>query len=212
MADTQAKRDIRRQRIAEAQRTAAKGETIGLAELAKVWGVGKPAFVNTRDLIPSFPPATINGKEYLYPRIEALAALDAWERRADAANAQRADRIAALIGFKPDDDNLSISDLQKAYNLGVELEQRMIAQGQLVPRSEVNATAGKVFQLLSRFLSDLGTTVDPNGQFPPAVREAADKGGQDLLLRIHAEMRDMLTPHAQRTAPPSPNGKRARRS
>jgi hypothetical protein len=103
VADTQAKRQLRRNRIAEALASAVDGETIMLLELAKIWGVGKPAFVNERDRIPDFPPALIDGKTYLYPRIRALEVLDAWERRADAANAKRTDRLAALVGMELED-------------------------------------------------------------------------------------------------------------
>jgi hypothetical protein len=192
VADTQAKRTLRRNRIAEALDSAVEGETIMLLELAKIWGVGKPAFVNERDRIPDFPPAVVDGKTYLYPRIPALERLDQWERRADAANAKRHDRLAALVGMELDESAFSITDLQKANQLRLDIEERMKAQGLLVSKAEMQKTAGKIAEILQRNLSALGTAVDPNGQFPPEVAKAADEAGERILLLIHAQMKDML--------------------
>jgi hypothetical protein len=192
VADTQAKRQLRRNRIAEALASAVDGETIMLLELAKIWGVGKPAFVNERDRIPDFPPALIDGKTYLYPRVRALEVLDAWERRADAANAKRTDRLAALVGMELEDTAFSISDLQKANQLRLDIEERLIAQGLLVAKTDMQRVAGKIAEILQRNLSALGTAVDPNGQYPPEVAKAADEAGERILLLIHSQMKDML--------------------
>lgn len=196
MADTQAKRVLRRNRIDEALETAVEGETIMLLELAKIWGVGKPAFVNERDRIPNFPAAIVDGKTYLYPRVKALEVLNAWERRADEANAKKTDRLAALVGFELDGSGISISDLQKSNQLRLDIEERLKAQKLLVAKPDMQQLAGKVFEILSRGLSALGTAVDPNGQFPPEVAKAADAAGEELLLRIHALMKDMLVSDA----------------
>lgn len=210
MADLHAKDMARRARIETALAEAKTGQTIELLELAKIWGVGKPAFVNIRDKIdPPFPAPTVDGKLYRYPRKKALQALDRWERRGDSAAAEKADRLARLVGADPETATsaFSISDLQKAHNLRIEMEARMREQGLLLARAEVQATAGKVFEILSRALSSLGTLVDPNGQWAPEDRAAADKAGEDLLLRIHAEMRHLLTPDATVSAPrPDRNG------
>lgn len=197
MADNQAKREIRRRRIAEALRTAVDGEPIQLDELAKVWGVGKPAFVNIRDNIPGFPAAVIDGKKYLYPRVVALKVLEAWERRGDAANAAKSSRIAALIGMDhPPDSPLTISELQKANSLRIDLEDRLRQQRALVSMTEFSQLTGKMMEIISRGLANLGTAVDPNGQYPAEVAAAADTAGQEILLRLHALMKDTLTQDA----------------
>lgn len=207
MADTQAKRDIRRERLRIALDTAVEGETIKLDELAKVWGVGKPAFVNVRDRIDHFPAATIDGKTHFYPRLKALQSLDRWERREDANNADKNNRIAQLIGVESAGAaTMSLSDLTKASALRAEMEERMRAQGQLVAFAKLQTTAGKVFELLSRGLSNMGTVMDPNGAWSSDDRERADKHGRALLLRLHGEMKDMLGPDADRTTRPDGDG------
>jgi hypothetical protein len=196
VADTQAKRDLRRRRLAEAMSTAVEGEHIMLAELAKIWGVGKPAFVNIRDTIPDFPGALVDGKTYFYPRVKTLGVLDAWERRGDVENAKKNDRFSALIGMELTDSTFSITDLQKANQLRLDIEERMKAQGLLVSKTEMQRTAGKIAEILQRNLSALGTAVDPNGQYPPEVAKAADEAGERILLLIHAQMKDMLVKDA----------------
>lgn len=207
MADNEDTRRLRRDRIAEALRTAKKGESIGLTELAKVWGVGKPAFVNVRDRIADFPAATQNGNVYVYPRLKALQALDRYERRADDATAAKQARLAKLVGVPMEDSRLSLSDLIKANQLQADIDNRIAAQKLIVPKAAVQSTAAKVFERLSRTLSDLGTVVDPNGQFTTEVRAAADKAGKELLLRIHADLKDMLSEDAR--TPGSPRDRSA---
>jgi hypothetical protein len=205
VADDNDTREIRRGRIATAlDGTRNTKEQIGLSELAKIWGVGKPAFVNVRDRISDFPDATMNGNTYLYPRKKALQALDRYERRNDARNDARGKRLAALVGGGIEESSLSIGELMKANQLRADLQEDRERQKLLVPKSQVQSTAAQVFTILQRGLNDLGTLVDPNGQFPPEIREAADKAGQDLLLRIHAKMRDMLAEDADRYNRPPP--------
>lgn len=203
---------LRRNRLAEALSTAVEGEHIMLLELAKIWGVGKPAFVNERDRIPDFPAALVDGKTYFYPRLKALKVLDAWERRADAANAKKQDRLAALVGMDLDDSAFSITDLQKANQLQLDLEERKKAQQLLVSKPDMQRVAGKVAEILQRNLSALGTAVDPNGQFPPEVAKAADEAGERILLLIHAQMKQMLVSDAalSQTQPDRDGGGAAR--
>ena len=181
-------------------------EKITLEELAAIWGVGKPAFVNIRKTILDFPKPIVDGKTYHYPRRRAIEALERHEKRNDEKNDARGKRLAALVGIGDDLAHLSITDLMKANQLRADLQAERERQGMLVPRPKVQSTAAKVFTILQRALNDLGTLVDPNGQHAPEIREAADKAGQDLLLRIHAEMKDMLTSDDDRTTRPAPTG------
>lgn len=198
MADLHAKDMARRARLQTALDSAKANQTIELLELAKIWGVGKPAFVNVRNRIADFPTADVDGKTYRYPRKKALQALDRYERRHDAAAEDKAERLARLVGADPaaGATAFSVSDLQKTSQLRVEMEQRMREQGMLIARADVQQTAGAVFEILSRALSALGTLIDPNGQKTPEERAALDKAGDDVLLRIHAQMRHLLAPDA----------------
>jgi hypothetical protein len=210
MADAPEVTTARRERI-KAALAVTKGpkEKILLEELAAIWGVGKPAFVNLRKTILDFPKHDLDGKTFLYPRRRAIEALDRHERRDDEKNDAKGRRLAALVGVEDAAVHFSITDLMKANSLRADLQAEREKQGLLVPRPKVQSTASKVFTILQRALNDLGTLVDPNGQHSPEIREAADKAGQDLLLRIHAEMKDMLTSDDDRTPGPAPTGSRS---
>ncbi len=193
----------RRARIKEALRTTTKGETITLDELTAVYGLtSKGAFVNIRNVITDFPDPQVSGKRHFYDRHLALQALDRFERRGDAVAAAKSDRIKALLGIETGGEALlNISDLQKASALRAEMEQRMKEQGLLIPVSEVQASYSRIFEILSRPLGNLGTVLDPNGLWPMEQRDAADKAGHEILLQLHAEVKDKLAPHAVITRP-----------
>jgi hypothetical protein len=135
----------------------------------------------------------ISGNEQLYPRRESLDAMWQWEVRNDQIAADKQARIARLLGVENQDTTMpSITDMAKASQVRGEIEQRMVFQRQLLATNEVTRVASKIFELLSSRLGNLGTVLDPNGALAASQRDAVDKLGSDLLLRMHAELRDML--------------------
>jgi hypothetical protein len=186
----------RRARLAAALDSSVDGEFVTLDDMMAVWGVSKGTMVNTIKMIPFFPPQDHVGERnrVYYKRREALAALQKWEHRGDHVNADRQRRLNKIMGITDEEEAgaLPIGDMMKASALRAEMEQRMVAQRALVAKADVANTGARVFEIISRLLSNLGTVVDPNGIYPAAVREAADAAGHQRLLRIHAEMKDML--------------------
>jgi hypothetical protein len=192
----------RRQRMEEARRTAVDGETITNNEMMNIWGVTKGRWTDIRNRIPDFPVPVTNGNVQFYPRVAALDRMWAHETRGDQVAATKAKRVAALLGVEqPDGAMPSLSDMQRASALRAEIETRMIAQGELVPRAQVRRLSSQIGEFLSRRLSSLGSVLDPNGKWSPEMREAADKAGQDWLLRMYADLRHMLEPDADAQPP-----------
>ncbi len=183
----------RRKALAEALESTVKGETITLDEMMILWGVSKGTFVNTRNLIPYFPEAAFVGARNVinWPRKEALEALIKWEMRGDGeakAKTQRLNRMMGLENGEDDEAIISISEMSKASGLRADIEERMIRQGELVPISENRRVAGRVFEIISRNLSRLGSVIDPNGREKPELRARLDQNGSNLLLAIHREL------------------------
>lgn len=183
----------RRKALAEALKSTAKGETITLDEMMILWGVSKGTFVNTRNLIPYFPEAAFVGAKNVinWPRKEALEALTKWEMRGDGeakAKTQRLNKMMGLDSEEGEDSIISISEMSKASGLRADVEERMIRQGELVPISDNRRVAGRVFEIISRNLSRLGSVIDPNGREKPELRARLDQNGSNLLLAIHREL------------------------
>lgn len=212
----------RRRRLEEARRTAAAGETITNTEMMNIWGVSKGRWTDIRNNIPDFPTPIVTGNKQLYPRLASLDLMWAWETRGDQVAEVKKKRMAALLGVDEVDGSMpNLSDMAKASALRAEIETRMIAQGDLVPRAQVRRLSSQIGEFLSRRLSSLGSVLDPNGKWTPEARDAADKAGQEWLLRIYDEMKDMLAAdaHAQpqgsradRARPGQPGAPRARRN
>ena len=187
----------RRSALAAALASTADGETITIDEMMLLWGVSKGTFVNTRNLIPFFPEASFVGDRGVinYPRRESLEALIKWETRGDEGEKTKSARLRKMMGHSDDDDAesiISMSDMAKASQLRAQIEERMVVQRELVSRADEQKTAARVFEILSRNLSRLGSVIDPNGREKPEVRARLDQNGSNLLLALHREMATAL--------------------
>lgn len=225
--------NLNRRRDFEAalKRTKPKDE-ITLEGLATLSGVSKQRFVNNlRDVEKLFdmPPYRVGPRGiHIFPARKAIQTLLAYEKRNDAAEARVQERTARILGRgarkrkRADADELliGISDLATLSRVMAETEQRERDQGLFIPVADVAAMAGRVFSILSGFLSDLDTNVDPNGLLPDPVRALIREGGRNASLAIHAEMKDMLSGDAipkstgsrrSRGKDGQPRGARARR-
>lgn len=193
-----------------------RGETISLIDLSAFWGVTKARFCNYRDeasRVVNWPAGKTVNQQLVYPRLQVLKAMQAYLTRNDAVQAERQAKFSRLMGQTSEGgapssggDMLPPSELLKIDQLASNLEARKVRNGELIRREDVTAAAGKVFSLLSRRLANLGTQADPNGKLPGDVRDKIEKTGHALLLRIHAEMKDMLAadvePEPDRTPAP----------
>jgi hypothetical protein len=192
---------------------------LSLDELAVLYGLTKPAFVNLRKTIDGFPdPAKREGNAYFYPAYKAASALHEYVMRNEQQALDRGRRFEALV--RPPASNghdhagltMSAQEQLRAYELRERLQKEALAQGQLHRSADCAATTERVFSHISRTFGKPTTSMDPTGQWPADVREAVDKAGQALVLRCYAELRDMLGGHAhqQPSGSPDTGARRAR--
>lgn len=193
------------QDLQRAMKRARPDDVLSLAELALIWGIGKGAFVNIRNRMGGFPDAAPGPQNsLLYPALKALKVMLEHETRADAAEQERASRAAAILGMdgrkggrrKADEVVLPPSELLKLSRLRAEIEERERTQGEYVKLADVRAQGARVYSVMSETLGQLSMKADPNGLWPPEVREAVDKAGRQQLLVVHRELSDMLGPDA----------------
>lgn len=190
-----------------------KGQTISLADCAGLWGVTRPRFVQKRAEMAGFPDMVERqGNAHLYPARDAIEAMIAHIDRHQRANKSKASRLGALIGSDQMAEHIaggfSIAELARANQLSAELEQRQRDQGLFVPVVDVQRTIGMVFSEISEFMSNLSNLIDPHGnRFTPALRAAVDAASHEQLLRVHGQLKGMLSPDVE----PSPTRKPARK-
>jgi hypothetical protein len=200
----------RRRDLEAALKRAKPKDEISLSGLADLYGSSKQNFVNVlRNIEKRFdmPPwrEEEGTRQHLYPARAAIDVLLKWEKRNDAAHAERAKKTAAILGKaagnRPkksdssagEDALLPIGDMISLNRAMMLTEERERDQGLYCPLSDQAATAGRVFSLVSSFLSNLSANVDPNGLLPAEVRAVIDEGGHRTALKMHAEMKDMLS-------------------
>lgn len=194
-------------------------DLILLQDLAKIYGTSKTNFVNVlREIEKLYDvPVPVPGPHgaHLYPARKTLLLILRFEKRHDDLHASLQARTAAIMGKgikgkveNPEDVMLPIGEIATLSRVMAETEERERDQGLYVPIADVAATAGRVFSMLSGYLSTLEAHVDPNGLLSPQIRGAINMGGKDLSLQIHAEMKDMLSGHAS----PKPRQSKTNRS
>lgn len=174
-------------------------DEVTLVDLTALWGGTKANFSNVRAQITTMFgwPAPREGDRgtLFWPAKESYEQVLRYLSRNDEAAAQRAAKINALLGRDQDSDAsvLPVSELAQLSRVRAEIEERERQQGAYAPLADIAATAARVFGLMSSTLGTLEMQADPNGKWPTDVRKAVHKAGTDLLLRIHAEMKDMLS-------------------
>lgn len=210
MAD---KNDTQRLTDLKAALKAAKPkDLIKLEELASLWGTSKQRFVTKRREFIGFPePTEREGNAFLYPLKPALQALIANIERHRQASTSRAKRMGQLVGIDHMAEHLhggfSVAELAKMNQLAAELEQRQRDQGLYLPLIDVQRVLGLVFSEMSELLSNLSNLVDPHGRLPPEARALIDKHGHEQLLRMHGNLKGMLSANALDGSTGSPAGK-----
>lgn len=194
----------RRADLKSALRRAKPADNLTLEALAIIWGTTKSRFVSVRNTMPDFPqPMAGQGNGYIYPAAKALKAMLAHETRHDDAAKARAARTNAILGRsgrKGDAADVGAhtpSELATLSRMAAEAEQRERDQGMYVPVAEQAAIAGDVFSEISEFMRGLSNKLDPHGLLPPETRTLVDTLGDELLLRIHRKMKDVLSPDAK---------------
>lgn len=187
----------RRKGLARTLKRVKDGEEISLEQLALLWRVTKPRFVNVKAQIPDFPnPSSKDGTTGAlnYPARKALETLIAWEHRDDRVEAEKVSRHRRLLGASEDEEPpedeviLPPSELLKYDQLSTSLQRREIEQGNLVRTADVSARAAEAFSILSGVCGSLANAADPNGLWDAEVRASVDLAGRDVLFRVHEQM------------------------
>jgi hypothetical protein len=183
-----------------------KGETITLDDIARLWGVTKPRFLNIRNDIADFPePIGKQANALLYDAKPTLECLLNHETRNDQAVAKRSSKVARILGASKADEEepLPPTEMLALARAGAERDKRLREQGMLVKFTDVQQVASEVFGEMSSTLSKLSDLVDPNGKLPAHVRDLVDGGGKDVLLRLYNRFNDMLGGNADLNAHPA---------
>lgn len=182
---------------------------LSLDDLAILYGLTKPAFVNLRKTMEGFPdPAERRGNAFFYPAFAAVSAMHAYVKRHEQQHLDRGRRFSDLVQTGNGEDHhgltLSAQEQLRAYELRDKLTKEALAQGLMHLASDCAETAEKVLSMISRTFGSPCESMDPNGKWPAEVRAAVDDAGRALVLRCYDEMRDMLIPHVdQPTSRPS---------
>jgi hypothetical protein len=213
----------RRKSLERAIAKAKPDDELELATLANIWGTSKQTFVNTLRVIEAEfdPPEYRTGDRgtHIYPAKTMLEAMLRYERRNDQVALDRQQRAARILGQHRVDQaemlSLPINELATLQRIAIETEARERDQRLYIPAAEVTQVTGDVFSILSNYLSQLEAHIDPNGVLAKEARATLREGGTRLALRIHGEIKDMLSPDAEQPAKRKtsrkPNG-RARRA
>jgi hypothetical protein len=205
----------RRADLEAALERAGPKDVLRLEDFAKIWGTSKQNFVNTlREIeklvdVPDYQPGPRG--THLYPARKMLQAMIRYEKRNDEVHANLAARARAIMGGPkrgkaPAEALLPISEMAQLSRVMAETEAREREQGLYIPVAEVQEVAGRVFGVMSAYLSELDAQVDPNGILSTDVRTLIRDGGRGVALNIHAEMKHMLNGDA---SPKSRNSPRA---
>ncbi|MET0373962.1 MAG: hypothetical protein ABW128_06855 [Rhizorhabdus sp.] len=179
-----------------ALKTAKPKDTYSLQEVAALWGVSKPRFVNKRAEFAVFPEPIVNGNTHLYPAREAIKAMIAHLERHQQAATERARRTAALIGGGTATEEMlmhySPAEIASMNRTQADIEQRERDQRLFVHMSDVEQVAGSIFSILSDFASGLSNRLDPHGRLAPELRAMVDTNAQLELLKAHREIKGLL--------------------
>lgn len=192
------------QDIRGALKRAKAGDLLSLTDCAMIWGISKGAFVNVRNRMATFPDGQEGAKNtILYPAVAALNAMLEHETRADAAEQERQQRAAAILGMngkrgrrKQEQVYLPPSEMLKLSRLRAEIEERERNMGLYTKTADVRALLAAIFSIQTDCLGHLENKADPNGQWPAALREEVGKAGRACLLQIHRQLSHMLPPDA----------------
>lgn len=181
-------------------------DVITLQGLADAYGTSKSNFTNVLRQIErmfDMPPYQAGPKGvHVYPAAKALKVVLAFETRNDAASDELQKRQAAILGKgekrkdRPTEQLIPLGDMAIASRVMAETEERERMQGLYCALEEQARVAGVVFSAISNFMSTLHITIDPNGKLPAAVRALVKTNAHKENLRIHREMKDILSGHA----------------
>lgn len=184
-----------------ALKRAKQNDLTKLEDLAALWGVTKPRFVNKMKEFHYFPEfVEKDGNAYLYPARSCIQAMIDYLTKHQEATASRAKRLAALVGddrfTNQMNEGLPVADLARMNQLDAEVEQRQRDQGLWVHILDVQRVVGMAFSEISEFISNLSNAIDPHGHLPPGHRSLIDTNAHEQLLHLHANLKEMLSPDA----------------
>lgn len=173
-------------------------DEFSLGDLAALWGVVKPRIVNKMKSFTDFPSPRAEGNKHFYPARESVQAMLDYLEGHQAAAVEKAKRNAKLLGVQDLEAsmlNYTTAELVQLNRLQIELEQRAHDQSQYVAVSEVSQIAGVIFSEISEFMSSLSNDIDPHGKLDPGIRQLIDTKAHERLLKLHSQMKALLTDH-----------------
>ena len=182
-----------RRALAKAKKVKGDDPRLSNTELCAVLNIGKSAFTTLKNKIPNFPTAEDGPRgSQIFPAIEAIEALLAYETRADEEEEARRALAAGIVGSsrptgrrkKSPEVWLPPSELMKYSRLQAETEERERTQGEYVPVQQVRDLAGRIYSRIKSPLQRLELKVDPNGLLTAEQRQQIGELGRTALLAI----------------------------
>lgn len=175
-------------------------DRISLGDLAALWGVTKPRFVNKRAEIAGFPdPIAIEGNANFYSTRDTIKAMIAFLERHQRQALDRQKRQARLLGNGVDAEALAQhtpAELATINRLATDLDVRERTQGLYMAVMDVQVVSGEIFSEISEFMSNLSNLIDPHGKLAAEIRKTIDIKAHEALLKLYSKMKALLSEDA----------------
>lgn len=179
-------------------------------QLADIYGVS-PARLSTliKSRFETFPPfERRDDKTHWYPARAAIRAMIAYlESTSDQKLAQAARHSAIMSGVVATKEvataeaaapapvappPMSATELDKLASAQTKIWRLAQEQGRYIERAKVEAITRAVLQIITREITNLPTTMDPNGELPITQKAALAKRARSIVIKANTAMAELL--------------------
>lgn len=169
-----------------------RGELLSAQPMAELLGVSWPALrawsneVEELTKLDAFVRGG-NGVEWAFRPIQTINALIAHfeaKQKASVRRAQRVKKIVAGNALQGAPEDLSIDELTKMVRLSREIREEQVRQGELIEAAEARMAVMSFMSSIQEAALRAAQEQDPNGRWPPEIRESFEAATQNLLVAI----------------------------
>lgn len=189
--------------LGKAETKAAKlkrGQTLTAAPMADLLSVGWPilrgwcndvaGFAESKAFVPGG-----NGIEWVFRPLVTIRFLKAHFQRELNAKTARARRVRQIIGggaLKDIPEDYTLEEMGKMIRLSTEIQSQKERQGQLVDGEGAAASFRIYHSTIQQAVLRAGQEQDPNGRWPPEIRESFENALRSVLLQVERAGTDCL--------------------
>jgi|SRR5882672_3172639 len=179
-------------------------ETLSQRKLAEIYGVTPARLVNLiKFRFESFPPPERHkDKSYWYQAKAAVAAMISYMEKGGNVRKSQAARHAAIMSGTPaapttaaydeGPQPLSAGEIDRLASAQTRIWKLQVSQGLYVKADDMRHVARRVNALISRDVINLVNVIDPNGRLDGELRQRIEKECRTALVKMHAEMGELL--------------------